>query len=88
MRCLKDRCDRNQKKRLDAGPALGRRIVIDSTKSKPVEAVRKLLPREVLIPSFDFVGTKLVAKRGLTMLGVGRWTLLGRSVETEVDTSV
>jgi S-(hydroxymethyl)glutathione dehydrogenase/alcohol dehydrogenase len=44
--------------------------VIDSTKAKPVEAVRDLLPQGA-DHVFDFVGLKAVAEQGLTMLAVG-----------------
>jgi len=44
--------------------------VIDSTRTKPVEAVRDLLP-EGADHVFDFVGLKAVAEQGLAMLGVG-----------------
>jgi S-(hydroxymethyl)glutathione dehydrogenase/alcohol dehydrogenase len=59
-----------QAKRLDAARRFGATDVIDSTKAKPVEAVRDLLP-EGADHVFDFVGLKAVAEQGLTMLGVG-----------------
>src|ERR1700676_3212210 len=59
-----------QQKRLDAARRFGATDVIDSTKSKPVEAVRDLLPGGA-DHVFDFVGLKAVAEQGLTMLGVG-----------------
>jgi S-(hydroxymethyl)glutathione dehydrogenase/alcohol dehydrogenase len=52
-----------QQKRLDAARRFGATDVIDSTKSKPVEAVRDLLPGGA-DHVFDFVGLKLVAEQG------------------------
>jgi len=59
-----------QPKRLDAAKRFGATDVIDSTTTKPVEAVRDLLPGGA-DHVFDFVGLKAVAEQGLTMLGVG-----------------
>src|SRR5216684_2318656 len=59
-----------QAKRLDEARRFGATDLIDSTKTKPVEAVRDLLP-EGADHVFDFVGLKAVAEQGLTMLGVG-----------------
>jgi S-(hydroxymethyl)glutathione dehydrogenase/alcohol dehydrogenase len=59
-----------QAKRLDEARRFGATDVIDSTKTKPVEAVRDLLPRGA-DHVFDFVGLKAVAEQGLAMLGVG-----------------
>jgi S-(hydroxymethyl)glutathione dehydrogenase / alcohol dehydrogenase len=59
-----------QPKRLEAAKQFGATDVIDSTKSKPVEAVRSLLPGGA-DHVFDFVGLKSVAEDGLAMLGVG-----------------
>src|SRR5580692_5160937 len=59
-----------QAKRLDEARRFGASDVIDSTKTKPVEAVRDLLP-EGADHVFDFVGLKAVAEQGLAMLGVG-----------------
>ena len=59
-----------QPKRLEAARRFGATDVIDSTKTKPVEAVRDLLPGGA-DHVFDFVGLKAVAKQGLAMLGVG-----------------
>ena len=59
-----------QPKRLEAARQFGATDVIDSTKSKPVEAVRDFLPGGV-DHVFDFVGLKAVAEEGLAMLGVG-----------------
>jgi S-(hydroxymethyl)glutathione dehydrogenase/alcohol dehydrogenase len=59
-----------QPQRLDPARRFGATDLIDSTKSKPVEAVRDLLPGGT-DHVFDFVGLKLVADEGLAMLGVG-----------------
>jgi S-(hydroxymethyl)glutathione dehydrogenase / alcohol dehydrogenase len=59
-----------QPKRLDEARRFGATDVIDSTKTKPVEAVRDLLPAGA-DHVFDFVGLKAVAEQGLGMLGVG-----------------
>jgi S-(hydroxymethyl)glutathione dehydrogenase/alcohol dehydrogenase len=59
-----------QAKRLDEAKRFGATDIIDSTKTKPVEAVRDLLPGGA-DHVFDFVGLKAVAEQGLAMLGVG-----------------
>jgi len=59
-----------QSKRLDAAKRFGATDVIDSSKAKPVEAVRDLLHGGA-DHVFDFVGLKAVAEQGLAMLGVG-----------------
>ena len=59
-----------QPKRLEAAKRFGATDVIDSTKSRPVEAVRSLLSAGA-DHVFDFVGLKAVAEQGLAMLGVG-----------------
>jgi S-(hydroxymethyl)glutathione dehydrogenase/alcohol dehydrogenase len=59
-----------QPKRLEAAKRFGATEVVDSTKSKPVEAIRDLLPGGA-DHVFDFVGLKSVAEAGLAMLGVG-----------------
>ena len=59
-----------QPKRLEAAKQFGATDVIDSSKTKPVEEVRSLLPRGA-DHVFDFVGLKAVAEQGLAMLGVG-----------------
>ena len=56
-----------QSKRLEAAKRFGATDVIDSTKTKPVEAVRGLLPGGA-DHVFDFVGLKAVAEQGLAML--------------------
>src|SRR6202790_1226685 len=59
-----------QAERLDAAKRFGATDIIDSTKTKPVEAVRDLVPGGAY-HVFDFVGVKAVAEQGLAMLGVG-----------------
>src|ERR1700726_4878810 len=73
-----------QEKRLDAARRFGATDVIDSTKSKPVEAVRDLLPGGA-DHVFDFVGLKLVAEEGLAMLGVGGGLYLVGVSKPDVD---
>src|ERR1700675_920614 len=73
-----------QPQRLDAARRFGATDVIDSTKSKPVEAVRDLLPGGA-DHVFDFVGLKLVAEEGLGMLGVGGGLFLVGVAKPEVD---
>src|SRR4029077_8787935 len=53
-------------KRLEEAQRFGATDVIDSTKTKPVEGVRDLLP-EGADHVFDFVGLKSVAEQGLAM---------------------
>src|SRR5258708_24880231 len=59
-----------QPKRLEAAKKFGATDVIDSTTTKPVEAVRDLLHGGA-DHVFDFVGLKAVAEQGLAMLGGG-----------------
>jgi S-(hydroxymethyl)glutathione dehydrogenase / alcohol dehydrogenase len=59
-----------QAKRLDEAKRFGATDVIDSTTTKPVEAVRDLLP-DGADHVFDFVGLKAEVEQGLAMLGVG-----------------
>ena len=59
-----------QPKRLEAATKFGATDVIDSTTTKPVEAVRDLF-RGGADHVFDFVGLKSVAEQGLAMLNVG-----------------
>jgi S-(hydroxymethyl)glutathione dehydrogenase/alcohol dehydrogenase len=59
-----------QPTRLEAAKKFGATDVIDSTTTKPVEAVGDLL-RGGADHVFDFVGLKAVAEQGLAMLGVG-----------------
>ena len=76
-----------QQKRLDAARRFGATDVIDSTKNKPVETVRDLLPRGA-DHVFDFVGLKVVAEEGLAMLGGGGGLYLVGVAKPEVDISV
>ena len=73
-----------QAKRLDQARRFGATDVIDSTKTKPVEVVRDLLP-EGADHVFDFVGQKSVAEQGLAMLGVGGGLYLVGVAKPEVD---
>jgi S-(hydroxymethyl)glutathione dehydrogenase/alcohol dehydrogenase len=73
-----------QQTRLDAARRFGATDVVDSTKSKPVEAVRGLLPGGA-DHVFDFVGLKLVAEEGLAMLGVGGGLYLVGVSKPDVD---
>lgn len=76
-----------QEKRLVAARRFGATDVIDSAKSKPVEAVRDLLPGGA-DHVFDFVGLKLVAEQGLAMLGTGGGLYLVGVAKPEVDITV
>jgi S-(hydroxymethyl)glutathione dehydrogenase/alcohol dehydrogenase len=76
-----------QRQRLDAARRFGATDVIDSTTSRPVEAVRDLLPGGA-DHVFDFVGLKLVAEEGLTMLGVGGGLYLVGVSKPDVDISL
>jgi S-(hydroxymethyl)glutathione dehydrogenase/alcohol dehydrogenase len=73
-----------QPKRLEAAKQFGATDVIDSTKTKPVEAVRGLLPGGA-DHVFDFVGLKAVAEQGLAMLGVGGGLYLVGVAKPEVS---
>ena len=59
-----------QERRLNEARRFGATDLIDSTKTKPVEAVRDLLP-EGADHVFDFVGLKSVAEQGLAILAIG-----------------
>jgi S-(hydroxymethyl)glutathione dehydrogenase/alcohol dehydrogenase len=76
-----------QQKRLDAARRFGATDVIDSTKSKPAEAVRGLI-RGGADHVFDFVGSKSVAEEGLAMVAVGGGLYLVGVAKPEVDISV
>jgi S-(hydroxymethyl)glutathione dehydrogenase/alcohol dehydrogenase len=76
-----------QQQRLDAARRFGATDLIDSTKSKPVEAVRRLLPAGA-DHVFDFVGLKPVAEEGLAMLGVGGGLYLVGVSTPDVDISL
>jgi S-(hydroxymethyl)glutathione dehydrogenase/alcohol dehydrogenase len=71
-------------KRLDEATRFGATDVIDSTTTKPVEAVRELL-RGGADHVFDFVGLKVVAEQGLAMLGVGGGLYLVGVSRPDVD---
>jgi S-(hydroxymethyl)glutathione dehydrogenase / alcohol dehydrogenase len=73
-----------QPKRLEAAKQFGATDVIDSMKSKPVDAVRDLLPRGA-DHVFDFVGLKAVAEQGLAMLGGGGGLYLVGVARPEVN---
>ena len=76
-----------QAKRLDEAKRFGATDVIDSATTKPVEAVRDLLPGGA-DHVFDFVGLKAVAEQGLAMLGVGGGLYLVGVSKPEVDVSL
>lgn len=76
-----------QSKRLDEAKRFGATDVIDSTKTKPVEAVRDFLPGGS-DHVFDFVGQKAVAEQGLAMLGVGGGLYLVGVARPEVEVGV
>src|SRR3989454_3854236 len=73
-----------QPTRLEAARRFGATDVIDSTKTKPVEAVRGLLPGGA-DHVFAFVGLKAVAEQGLAMLGVGAGLYLVGVAKPEVN---
>jgi len=73
-----------QPKRLEVARKFGATDVIDSTKTKPVEAVRDLL-RGGADHVFDFVGLKAAAEQGLAMLAVGGGLYLVGVSKPEVD---
>lgn len=76
-----------QAKRLEEAKRFGATDVIDSTKTKPVDAVRDLLPGGA-DHVFDFVGQKAVTEQGLAMLGVGGGLYLVGVARPDVDISV
>jgi S-(hydroxymethyl)glutathione dehydrogenase / alcohol dehydrogenase len=73
-----------QEKRLEEARRFGATDVVDSTKTKPVEAVRDLLP-EGADHVFDSVGQKSVAEQGIAMLGVGGGLYLVGVAKPEVN---
>ena len=73
-----------QEKRLEEAQRFGATDVIDSTKTKPVEAVRDLLSGGA-DHVFDFVGQKSVAEQGLAMLGVDGGLYLVGVAKPEVN---
>src|SRR3984957_15654158 len=76
-----------QAKRLGEAKRFGATDVIDSTKTKPVEAVRDLLPGGA-DHVFDFVGQKSGAEQGLAMLGVGGGLYLVGVARPDVEIGV
>jgi S-(hydroxymethyl)glutathione dehydrogenase / alcohol dehydrogenase len=76
-----------QAKRLEEARRFGATDVIDSTKTKPVEAVRDLLP-DGADHVFDFVGLKVVAEQGMAMLGVGGGLYLVGVAKPDVEFAV
>jgi S-(hydroxymethyl)glutathione dehydrogenase / alcohol dehydrogenase len=76
-----------QEKRLVVARRFGATDVIDSTKTKPVEAVRDLLPGGA-DHVFDFVGMKAVTEPGLAMLGVGGGLYLVGVARPDVEVAV
>ena len=76
-----------QSKRLDEAKRFGATDVIDSSKTKPVEAVRDLLPGGA-DHVFEFVGQKAVAAQGLAILGVGGGLSLVGVARPDVDIGV
>jgi S-(hydroxymethyl)glutathione dehydrogenase / alcohol dehydrogenase len=72
---------------LGRGRRFGATDVIDSTQTKPVEAVRDLLPGGA-DHVFDFVGLKSVAEQGLAMLGVGGGLYLVGVANPDVEISM
>src|SRR6266852_8396725 len=76
-----------QPKRLEAAKRFGATDVIDSTNTKPVEAVRDLLSGGA-DHVFDFVGQKTVAEQGFAMLGVGGGLYLVGVTKPEVDIAI
>jgi S-(hydroxymethyl)glutathione dehydrogenase/alcohol dehydrogenase len=73
-----------QRSRLEAAQRFGATDVVDSTKVKPIETVRDLLPRGA-DHVFDFVGLKAVTEQGLAMLGVGGRLYLVGVAKPEVN---
>src|SRR5258708_263225 len=76
-----------QQQRLGAPRRVGAAADIRSTKDRPVEAVRDLLPGGA-DHVFDFVGLKAVAEQGLAMLGAGGGLYLVGVSKPEVDISL
>ena len=74
-------------KRLDEARRFGATNIIDSTKTKPVEAVRELLPGGA-DHVFDFVGLKSVAEEGLAMLGLGGGLYLVGVAKPDVEIGI
>jgi S-(hydroxymethyl)glutathione dehydrogenase/alcohol dehydrogenase len=73
-----------QDKRLDAARRFGATDVVNSAKTKAVEAVRDLLPGGA-DHVFDFVGVKAVSESGLEMLGAGGGLYLVGLARPDID---
>jgi S-(hydroxymethyl)glutathione dehydrogenase/alcohol dehydrogenase len=73
-----------QDKRLEAARRFGATDVVNSAKTKAVEAVRDLLPGGA-DHVFDFVGVKAVSESGLAMLGVGGGLYLVGLARPDID---
>jgi S-(hydroxymethyl)glutathione dehydrogenase/alcohol dehydrogenase len=76
-----------QDERLEAARRFGATDVINSTKTKPVEVVRSLLPGGA-DHVFDFVGLKAVCEAGLEMLAVGGGLYLVGVARPDVEISL
>jgi S-(hydroxymethyl)glutathione dehydrogenase/alcohol dehydrogenase len=76
-----------QEKRLAAARRFGATDIVDSTKAKPVETVRELLPGGA-DHVFDFVGLKAMAEQALAMLAVGGGLYLVGVARPDVDFSM
>jgi S-(hydroxymethyl)glutathione dehydrogenase / alcohol dehydrogenase len=74
-------------RRLAEALRFGATHVIQSTTTKPVEAVREVLPTGA-DHVFDFVGLKSVAEQGLAMLGVGGGLYLVGVARPDVEIAV
>ena len=73
--------------RLAAARRFGATDVIDSSTTKPVEAVRDFLPGGA-DHVFDFVGLKVVVEQGLAMLGPGGGLYLVGVARPDIDIAV
>lgn len=76
-----------QDKRLEAARRFGATDMVNSAKTKPVDAVRSLLP-EGADHVFDFVGLTAVSQPGLEMLGVGGGLYLVGVARPDVEIAV
>ena len=76
-----------QARRLEEARRFGATDIVDSSKTKPVEAVRDLLPGGA-DHVFDFVGLKAVTEQGLAMLGVGGGLYLVGVARPDVEVGV
>jgi S-(hydroxymethyl)glutathione dehydrogenase / alcohol dehydrogenase len=76
-----------QDQRLEAARRFGATDIINSARSKAVEALREILPRGA-DHVFDFVGTKAVAESGVEMLSVGGGLYLVGATRPDADVAV